>query len=910
MKIKIKELLLNRSSKTMVFALTFVALMLASTVLVFSAAPSKAQSTATTIPSNMLQYETPQIGVDPEGTCFTQGPAPSAPNIAWKAQIPFIGDYPIAFNGLVFVHDFTTVYALDGGSGKIVWQTSNAVGSIGSMCKIDDTHMVIGSSCYNIATGTKLWDGPPEFHIDLQKNGVGYIADLKMFVDYDYGWNLPDPSKPPTLAWNRTLEYDVGHGFLAAYGDGKVFNIGEDNFIRAIDARTGKVVWQSPCTSQGEYGGVFVDGKIIHGGLDNNMRAWDANTGELLWTYNPGTWYGQWASKTCAAYGMVYEHNQDNYLYAINATTGQLVWRQLGPGIGYSGCLVIGDGKVYSPMGERQYRDFNTGQYAYSEYDCYDAYNGKLIWTLPLETGAAYEGHECIAYGNLYIIPITGTNQVPGQWTYGTFGFQSLGVWCISSKVQDWSMFMADPEHSAEGAGPTNLTLRWKYQAGAVVVSQPTESNGVTYFGSLDGNIYALDANTGAKLWTYKTNYEVKSSVAVVSGKLYTGADDGNIYCLDANTGTKVWETFAGGVTKNLLGSGPYLNIAPPVRSSPMVVDNRVYVGALDGNLYCLDANSGNTIWKFQTQGPILATPTIVDGRIYFPSCTGGYPIYLAAPSPYGDFYCLDANNAAVIWHKQIPYVLNRTVGWGNYIFASPTVAQGMVFVSNGYWFNYGLNATTGETIWTTTQRYAPGTGQDGGVIQMNAPLYKFGKLYFNDYYGITCRNATDGTELWFTYISRENLDQGLTYAYNRVYTVTEFGVLYVLDALTGQKLSYNEFGSYQMHSSPSLYNGSLYVGCNDMNVYCFGDSRTINAQPPTQNAANTQPVATSQPATKPTAAVTATPNAAPTATPPSSSASSTNATSDATIMYIGVAAVVVIVVIMAAVVLSRRKKA
>ncbi len=86
-----------------------------------------------------------------------------------------------------------------------------------------------------------------------------------------------------------------------------------------------------------------------------------------------------------------------------------------------------------------------------------------------------------------------------------------------------------------------------------------------------------------------------------------------------------------------------------------MVVGDRVYVGSLDGNLYCLNANSGDINWKFKTDGPIRATPTIVDNRIYFPSCTGVYPIYLATPSPNGDFYCLNADTGSVIWHKEIP---------------------------------------------------------------------------------------------------------------------------------------------------------------------------------------------------------------------------------------------------------------
>ena len=161
-----------------------------------------------------------------------------------------------------------------------------------------------------------------------------------------------------------------------------------------------------------------------------------------------------------------------------------------------------------------------------------------------------------------------------------------------------------------------------------------------------------------------------------------------------------------------------------------MVVGSNVYVGALDGNLYKLNANTGNVIWKFETDGPILATPTIVDNKIYFPSCTGGYPLYLGNTSPTGDFFCLDANSGSVIWEKEIPYYLYRTFLHGNHMHASPTVAEGMVFVRNGFLDTYGLNASTGETIWTNTQRFNPGTGsQTGGVIQMGAPLYKYGRI-------------------------------------------------------------------------------------------------------------------------------------------------------------------------------------
>ncbi len=121
-------------------------------------------------------------------------------------------------------------------------------------------------------------------------------------------------------------------------------------------------------------------------------------------------------------------------------------------------------------------------------------------------------------------------------------------------------------------------------------------------------------------------------------------------------------------------------------------------------------------------------------------------------------------------------------------------------------------------------------------------------ELYLNDYYGISCLNATDGTEIWYTWLSRENLVQGLTYSYQRIYSVNEIGVVYVLDASTGQKLSYYEFGAYQMHGAPTPYNGNLYIGCNDWNLYCFGEARLMSGEPEPSASLSSQQQIVSEP--------------------------------------------------------------
>jgi len=762
----------------------------------------------TTIPDDMLQYECAPWWADAARTYCNPGPAPSTTNIKWKTRIPGISGVMSSLNGMVFVKALGVVYALDGGTGNIIW-SERLAGGPGGAVKISDDIMVFGNKGIRISDGSVVWERPPGFSCGT------YIPELEMCVDAgNYGWSLTDPSQPPIPVWNRTSENVYAGLAVKAYGDGKLFLASRDNFLVCADALTGETLWTVPTTSDMGYSGSYVDGKFVHGGLDNNMHAWDADTGELLWTYNPGTWYGMWSAASGAAYGMVYEKNQDTYLYAINASTGELVWRTKGPGAGYSNWLIIGGGKVYNCMGDPQYRDFLTGEYSHSEYNCYDAYTGELIWSLPLDVAQDTNPH--IAYGNLYVIPRASRSlEIGEKWTYAPPQAVIFDeIWCISDEPADWSMYHCDPEHSADGTGPTNLAFKWNFKADAPIKASPTLVDGVAYFGSMLGTIYAVDANTGGELWTFKTDFCVKSSIAVVNGKLYTGADDGNIYCLDAATGTKLWETFAGGFKKGSIG-GMISASVDSARSSPMVLMSRVYVGALDSNLYCLDALTGDVIWKFQTGGPIQATPTIVNNEIYISSSTPGN----------GTIYKLDLNGN-VILQKEVPYGIATTNDQKSML-TSPTVIEDKVFVRTGSRANYALNATTGEIIWTYDGRWGEGNIQSGGITQHMPMLYKYGRLYFNDFYGITCLNSSDGTEIWHKWMSRENMAQGLSYSCLKIYAVTDLGVLYVLDAISGEKLSYYEFAPTrcQLHSMPVPYNGSLYLGADDWHMYCFEEA-------------------------------------------------------------------------------------
>jgi outer membrane protein assembly factor BamB len=76
--------------------------------------------------------------------------------------------------------------------------------------------------------------------------------------------------------------------------------------------------------------------------------------------------------------------------------------------------------------------------------------------------------------------------------------------------------------------------MRWSYATGDGVMSAPAEVNGVVYFGSFDSDVYAIQANTGAKRWNYTTGGPIPSSPIVANGLVYIGSYDGNLYAINA----------------------------------------------------------------------------------------------------------------------------------------------------------------------------------------------------------------------------------------------------------------------------------------------------------------------------------------------------------------------------------------
>jgi outer membrane protein assembly factor BamB len=264
-------------------------------------------------------------------------------------------------------------------------------------------------------------------------------------------------------------------------------------------------------------------------------------------------------------------------------------------------------------------------------------------------------------------------------------------------------------------SGPRQLKgVKWVFQTGGPVLSSPAIVGSAAYIGSDDHRLYAVDLATGKQLWRFETGGPVRSSPAVVAGTVYFGSYDGLFYAVDASTGKLKWKFATAGEkrfeAKGLHGFKPSSQTIPDFwdtwQSSPAVSDGLVYYGSGDGNLYALDAATGQLKWKFATAGVVHSSPAVSDGVIYF----GSWDSYL---------YALEAATGNQKWKFKTGEDLKNFNQVG--IQASPAVIDGVLYFGCRDSHLYAVDTKTGHEKWNFDNH---GTWINASAVVHSGTLY------------------------------------------------------------------------------------------------------------------------------------------------------------------------------------------
>lgn len=352
----------------------------------------------------------------------------------------------------------------------------------------------------------------------------------------------------------------------------------------------------------------------------------------------------------------------------------------------------------------------------------------------------------------------------------------------------NWPQFQSDPCHTGYNANEFilspvnvgNIAAGWQGSTGGS--SSPAVVNGVAYIGSFDGNVYALNASTGAQLWKYTTDGASGASPAVANGLVYAASQGKTLFALNAATGALVWKYNA----QSYFGS-------------PVVADGIVYFASDVLNaVVAVDAATGTFLWQYQAPFAVTSTVAVANGVVY-------------ADATGVDLLALDAKTGILRWI----YPTGNT----DNVDTAPAVANGVVYVSvqfSGGGNKSGLDAVdaaTGTRLW----RYPIDLGEfvttpavANGIVYC-ATNYPDGYLYALD--------ATNGTLVWRQPIS-SNGGSPAAIANGVVYFGADGPDLYALDAAKGTIL-WDYKNCCGGGATPVIVNGVVY-DARDQTLHTF----------------------------------------------------------------------------------------
>ncbi len=300
----------------------------------------------------------------------------------------------------------------------------------------------------------------------------------------------------------------------------------------------------------------------------------------------------------------------------------------------------------------------------------------------------------------------------------------------------------------------------WTYRAKSLVEFPPVLGYGTLFFQTNDGRLIALQARRGKVDWVLRTGRCAAASPAIANYTVYAvflnkppcnrdpddDRIDGELVALRVRDGAVRWRVTLG-----------------PSESSPLVVNNRVFVGDWRGRVHAYDASTGRQLWTHETGGEIKGGLAHRGGSVYVGSydhgvyalnAATGRRIWRAAAQkrlgPRGRFYSTPAVAYSRVYiggtdGKVYSFGANTgklrwSQGTDNYVYGSPAVWQQRVYIGSHDRNLYSLDAATGDVIWKFNAR---------GRIAGSATVID-GVVYFSTLNQRTfALDARTGKELW-----------------------------------------------------------------------------------------------------------------------------------------------------------------
>ena len=631
--------------------------------------------------NNGKVYDWPYLRGNPAQTAFTDSPGPMKGELLWKFPSPHAWYARPAFDdGKVFMGSpgiSYEAYCVDAKTGKYVWKTLPKeteflrLGSYGPRA----SSSVVNTGKHILFRKIQV-NGYREHIVYINKETgekeKGIINNE--FLNSSSGY-APLVGNDKYLVYPQGIQPEVQQPQKLFVDQEKYRKIREDFPFDSLVCRsthTGSVLWQ-------KYMGEFYaeplldEERVFCGNMAGDFRCYDAFNGNMLWEVKTGSPIN---AMPAADEHAVFVGNRSGQIFAFNKSNGKQIWTDQLPDVPNAF-------QVFS----RFYLDGNNAYVGSADKNlyCYDTKAGNLKWKIMLDDwirSAPLVLNETVFVatmsGKMYSIKTEGDNpKVNWEKEVSLFPvFADLTTYMGDIYVSTSDLYLVNVDaKSGDINWQTSTFERVHDEKGKVVladiVGQPDNQSsvmivdGTGYFGT-QRFVYALDIESGKELWKYEVRGQVCGAPVVDNGMVFFGQRGGtpNFYCLDATTGELIWKKRVGHVW-----------------ASAHFQDDRLYLNTEGGVFMCVNETDGELIWEYDTglKGLSYNTPAIYGELIYFGN--------------EHEYYAFNKDNGELVW----------TFNIGNGKTDSGTcMIEDDIFYCGGLWGDrfYAVDAFKGTLIW------------------------------------------------------------------------------------------------------------------------------------------------------------------------------------------------------------------
>jgi len=376
----------------------------------------------------------------------------------------------------------------------------------------------------------------------------------------------------------------------------------------------------------------------------------------------------------------------------------------------------------------------------------------------------------------------------------------------VGDKNGTWTQVGGEADHKMTNPPfQSSLTPVWTSSLGSGngagrLLSTPVVGEGVMYGLDTEGTVTALQTATGERVW--QTNITpgdedstiIGGGVAYGDGKVFVTSPHAEVLALDGKTGDVLWR----------------FKTQSPVRAAPTLADGRLYILGISNQLDVLNAETGVLLWNHAgitehagllgTANPAVAKDIVV---VTYSS---------------GEVYALKAHNGQQLWTETLSATRRPdSLSSLSHIKALPVIAENTVIIIGHNHKMAGYDIIRGERLW---ERHIGGT-RTPAVI---------GDYIFmvNAHNELVCLTRQYGQVMWVKPLGgdpeRPNkvMWTGPLLAGGKLYLVSAYGALLVLDPANGATLTSHQF-SVPFSLPPIIAGGVMYLLSDTGEVVALG---------------------------------------------------------------------------------------